>query len=285
MINDNNPTTLISYISNHKYIDFLGNLPKPLNQNNIKKILDSIVNNLPEEDYFKLGEKLISIWSHKSKKIGFPLIGVYWRNNPNLMENYLIKLANDPDWGTREYAAKLWAVVLTEDFKKVYPWSMDLVHNGTYFTKRAIVLAAKYSVLERKPGKEKKLLLLLEPLLSNKNNYVRKNLGPFSLAAFLRAFPKLTIPELEKWSNTNNEQIKWNVAKAFASSGGTTVWPLGKDILSCLAIDERRYVWKAVSSALIYLGRKKPKEIIPLLKKWLLDPKRKHVAEDALNYI
>ena len=194
-------------------------------------------------------------------------------------------MANDPDWGTREYAAKVWSVILTGDFENAYNWTKKLVEIGSIKTKRAIALAAKYSLLERIPNREIKLLELLEPLLSEKEVYIRKNLGPFSLAAFLRAFPKITLPRLKEWAKKDNEQIRWNVAKTFASSGGSMHWPLGKDILFQLAVDERRYVWKAVSSALHYLGRNKPEKIIPLLNEWLVDPIRKKVAEDALNYI
>ncbi|MBY9007334.1 MAG: HEAT repeat domain-containing protein [Candidatus Lokiarchaeota archaeon] len=276
---------LKSYILENNPHIFLNNLPKPLNQEKINFIIDFIITETSKEDYFKLGQDLISIWNQKSKKIGFSLIAVYWRENQESMKEYLIKLANDPDWGTREYAAKLWAVVLTENYENSYNWTKNLVQQGTNYTKRTIALAAKYSALERKHGREEKLLQLLEPLLSNKDKYIRKNLGPFALAAFLRAYPNLTIPKLKKWSRMDDKQIRWNVAKSFASSGGTTSWPLGNEILTQLATDKRRYVWKAVSSALHYLGRKKPNEIIPLLKQWLLDSNRKHVAEDALHYI
>ena len=276
---------LKSLILKNNCSEFLKNLPKPLNQEKLKQIINFIRKEVNEKELFQFSQELISIWNPKSKKVGFPLIALYWNQNQESMKNYLLKLANDSDWGTREYAAKIWSAILTEDYDNSYNWTYELVNNGSIYTKRAIALAAKYSALERIPGREEKLLNLLEPLLSNKEEYIRKNLGPFSLAAFLRAFPNLTIPKLKEWAKSTNEQIRWNVAKAFASSGGTTSWPLGKEILFQLATDERRYVWKAVSSAFHYLGRKKTNEIFPMLEQWLLDPNRKHVAQDALHYI
>jgi len=52
-----------------------------------------------------------------------------------------------------------------------------------------------------------------------------------------------------------------------------------------LAADRRRYVWRAVASALKNLGRRKPEKVKPELSRWLLNGKRRKVAEIALHRI
>ena len=59
---------------------------------------------------------------------------------------------------------------------------------------------------------------------------------------------------------------------------------MGMRILSALATDERRYVWRAVASAMLYLARRQSK-VHDMLKNWLKDPKRVKVAETALKYL
>ena len=71
---------------------------------------------------------------------------------------------------------------------------------------------------------------------------------------------------------------------AFASYGGNKNWREGVEILTMLAADERRYVWRSVASALLYLARRHP-EIQDTLKEWLKDPERAKVAETALKYL
>lgn len=71
---------------------------------------------------------------------------------------------------------------------------------------------------------------------------------------------------------------------AFASFGGNRNWQKGIKILTELATDERRYVWRSVASALLYLACRHP-EVQNMLKEWLQDPKRANVAKTALAYL
>ena len=71
---------------------------------------------------------------------------------------------------------------------------------------------------------------------------------------------------------------------AFASYGGNRNWSEGMKILTELATDERRYVWRAVASACLHLARRH--EVVKeILKTWLNDPARAKVAETALRYL
>jgi 3-methyladenine DNA glycosylase AlkC len=113
------------------------------------------------------------------------------------------------------------------------------------------------------------LVSLVEPLLSDKTPYVRKNLGSFAIGdGLLRCYPSTAMKYLHKWAERKDEGTLWNVAMAFASYGGKKNWQEGVKILSALATDERRYVWRAVASAMLYLARRQPK-VHDMLKNWL----------------
>jgi len=89
---------------------------------------------------------------------------------------------------------------------------------------------------------------------------------------------------LHRWANSEDESTLWNVAMAFASYGGNKNWREGMKILTELATDERRYVWRGVASACLYLARRHEK-VKETLKSWLNDPRRMKVAETALTYL
>ena len=71
---------------------------------------------------------------------------------------------------------------------------------------------------------------------------------------------------------------------AFASYGGNRNWREGMKILTKLAADKRRYVWRSVASSLLYLARRQP-EVRDKLEMWLGDPERAKAAVTALKYL
>jgi 3-methyladenine DNA glycosylase AlkD len=115
---------------------------------------------------------------------------------------------------------------------------------------------------------------------------VRKNLGSYAIGdGLLRCYPRLTLRYLEKWVESEDEQVRWNVAMSFASYGGNKQWERALEILTRLATDERRYVWRAVASALRYIGRRRPEQVRLILEEWLHDERLRRPAEVALKYI
>ncbi len=126
---------------------------------------------------------------------------------------------------------------------------------------------------------------MIEPLLSDKTVYVRKNLGSYAIGdGLLRCYPTITIKHLHRWADSKDESVLWNVAMAFASYGGSRNWHEGMKILTQLATDDRRYVWRAVASACLYLARRH-EEVEETLKTWLNHPIRAKVAETAFRYL
>jgi 3-methyladenine DNA glycosylase AlkD len=283
---------------------YIGEIEKSLSEKNLEKFIQAwtqmkkhgakfygatlrlVKKNLGEEEIFEWAKQL----ALKKETRGFACL-MLTLGNPYLqheeeVKTLLLTLGNDANWETREAASDAFASVLLRNFDKAYPVFKEWVKHDSENIRRAVSLAAKKVAKARKPEYGKPLLDLIEPLLSDKSVYVRKNLGPFAIGdGLLRAYPKLTMQYVKKWSRSKNQQVLWNVAMVFSAAEGAKHYDEAPQILKRLAADERRYVWRAVASALKNLGRRNPEKVRPELKRWLLDSKRNKVAKTSLHYI
>jgi len=208
-----------------------------------------------------------------------------WEKDRSRAEKWLKKLADDEHWIVREDAHNVWGRLLGKHFKKIKPILQTWTRSSSANLRRCVAIAVRKAGNLKKEDLAKPLISLLEPLLSDRTPYVRKNLGPFAIGdGLLRCYPSVTLGRLCEWARRKDEGSLWNVAMAFASYGGNKNWQEGTRILSALATDERRYVWRAVASAMLYLARRQPK-VRDMLKNWLKDSKRVKVAETALKYL
>jgi len=239
-----------------------------------------------EEEIFEWAEQLAVKKETRSLACLVLALGNPYPHHKEAVKRLLFDLGNDTNWETREAASDAFASVLLKNFNDVYPQFQAWVKHDSENIRRAVALAAKKVSKVRKPEFGEPLLRLVEPLLSDKSVYVRKNLGPFAVGdGLLRAYPKLTVQFVKKWSQSQDEQVLWNVAMVFSAAEGAKHCDEALPILKRLAADERRYVWRAVASALKNLGRRKPEKVKPELKRWLHDKKRRKVAETALHYV
>ncbi len=197
-----------------------------------------------------------------------------------------LKMADDADWEVRERAAVLLSELLVTDFDEIYARCLEWVHHPSENVRRAVVVGMKVAAKARKPGWGEKFLDLIEPLMSDRSVYVRKNLGPFAIGdGLLRYYPDLTLRRLEQWADQEDEQVRWNVAMVFSAASGATYIEAALPILGKLAADDRRFVWRAAASAMRNLARRKPEQVRPVLEAWLGDEKRRKVAEVVVQYV
>ena len=130
-----------------------------------------------------------------------------------------------------------------------------------------------------------RLLKLLDPLMRDESRYVRVNLGQFAISlALLKNYPDLTLKWLRKHARSKNEFARWNVAMVWSAVGGRKYAEQGMELLTVLAADERRFVWRAVASATAKLGKARPEVVKPIVKLWRADPRRRQVAEVVSRY-
>jgi hypothetical protein len=90
---------------------------------------------------------------------------------------------------------------------------------------------------------------------------------------------------LVQWSTSNEPPVLWNVAMAFSAPPAAPIAKKALIVLRKLSLDERRPVWRAVSSAMWKLGRHSPEIVRPELMRWLEDERRVEVAREALKHI
>ncbi|MFC2078269.1 DNA alkylation repair protein [Candidatus Bipolaricaulota bacterium] len=184
-------------------------------------------------------------------------------------------LLDDADWTVRDAAATIGGRLLRADFQGMLHHVRTWTESPSPSVRRAAVIAAGRAAHPRH-------LEWAEPLLK----LLRRSLGPFALgAALLRHYPRTTFEYLTQWSTSNDAQVLWNVAMAFSAPPAATMAKKTLIILRKLSLDERRLVWRAVSSALWKLGRTCPEIVRPELARWLEDDRRTDVAREALKHL
>jgi HEAT repeat protein len=204
---------------------------------------------------------------------------------PDLTLDLLFGLVSDEEASVREAAAESAGRLLDAEFPhllaRIERWRDDPSPRVRHAALVAVAGAARRERAER----AEPLLRLIAPLLSDRDPLVRRSLGPSAVAALLQHYPSLAFEHLVQWSTSNDEQVLWNVAMAFTSSAAAELAKKALIVLRKLSLDERRYVWRAVATAMWKLGRKRPDVVRPELARWLLDEERVAVARAALTYL
>ena len=235
----------------------------------------------------------IWIWATKLSCDGNPFARRYapqilfklWEKDKNRVGEILANLADDEHWLVREHAHGVCGELLKKHFQQVFPLLRIWSSHPSANLRRCVAIAVRDAGNLRKEEWAEPLIQLLEPLLSDKTAYVRKNLGPYAIGdGLLRCYPDFTLKHLRRWAYRRDEGTRWNVAMAFASYGGNRNWQEGLEILAILASDKRRYVWRSAASALLYLARRHP-EIQNTLKTWMKNSERVKVATTVLEYL
>ncbi len=223
---------------------------------------------------------------HLSTTLGIRLMVVFFPDRPDDVEALWVRLAEHADWQRREDAAWMLSELLVAHFGEVYRPCSEWVLHPSENIRRAVAVGVKRAAKVRHPEWGQSFLDLLDPLLDDRSTYVRKNLGPFAIGdGLLRCYPHLTLQRLAAWADRPDEGTRWNVAMAFSAAEAAKHVEAALPILAELAADDRRYVWRAVASAMRNLGRRRPAETVPVLEAWLEDEHRRQVAQVALQYI
>jgi hypothetical protein len=184
------------------------------------------------------------------------------------VERAVNRLARDDDWEVREAAASLLGDALERAFDEYLRPAQAWMATGEPRLRRAVVVAAKYAARSRHPDRAEPLLDLIEPALAERDEYVRRNLGPFAIGdQLLRSYPDATFARLERWAREPDEIVRWNVASTFTSASGARVAERGFGILAFLATDTRPLVARAVSAAVRNIVRRRP-ELREAVAEW-----------------
>ncbi|MEO6796123.1 MAG: HEAT repeat domain-containing protein [Candidatus Dormibacter sp.] len=218
--------------------------------------------------------------SPTGRQVACLLLASRYENDPAGVLRIAETLADDPHWEVREAAGGLLGTLLDRDFDRIREHLIDLRSARSENLRRAVVLAAKYAARRDKPERVGDLLGMLEPLLSDPEPYVRRNLGPSAIGdALLRVDPKQTLKCLREWSKHRDPIVRWNVAMAFSSAIGSFHWPAAKAILERLAKGPEPIVRNAVAKAMRRCRQRYTDEVEETRLRWLKDRERAPTAQ------
>jgi 3-methyladenine DNA glycosylase AlkC len=237
-------------------------------------------------DRFRWVKQLLTQKDFNGHQLGLVMLSDVYDQRPKAVLELLQRHANSANWVVREYAGTCAGRILDQHFPEVYPVMQTWSQHQSENVRRAVVIAAMEAAKANHPKRGAKLLKLLDPLMRDESRYVRVNLGQFAVSlALLKNYPELTLKWLRKHARSKNEFARWNVAMVWSAVGGRKYAAEGMELLTELAADERRFVWRAVASAAAKLGQARPEIVKPIVKQWRADPQRRYVAEVVSRYL
>ena len=155
-----------------------------------------------------------------------------YQGYPNMVLGLIKDLALHDNWEIREEAATVIKRLNQKHFNELLPVYKKWVRGNNPFLKRAV------SVGLIKPFKDEdkfidEILELFEFIIQCDDGYVKKNAGPFGLAAIFRHYPKITEAKLYEWLDkyADNPNVVWNVMSVFAQANAKYYKTEGKQIL------------------------------------------------------
>ncbi|HTP08901.1 MAG TPA: DNA alkylation repair protein [Anaerolineae bacterium] len=237
-------------------------------------------------DRFHWVKQLLTQQDFNGHQLGLVMLSDVYDQKSKTVLQLLQRHTDSPNWVVREYAGTCAGRILDQHFTEVYPVMQVWAQHQSENVRRAVVIATMEAAKANHPKRGAKLLQLLDPLMRDESRYVRVNLGQFAVSlALLKNYPDLTLRFLRKHARSKNEFARWNVAMVWSAVGGRKYAEQGMELLTELAADERRFVWRAVASATAKLGQARPEIVKPIVKQWRADPQRRQVAEVVSRYL
>lgn len=134
-----------------------------------------------------------------ARAIAVSLSRHYWPSRPDEVHARLLRLADDEDWWVREAAHSTMGSLLVAHFDALYPILQFWAAHPSVNVRRGVAIAARTAANERREEWAEVLLDLVEPLLADRAQYVRKNLGPYAIGdGLLRCYPQPTLARLRR---------------------------------------------------------------------------------------
>jgi HEAT repeat protein len=216
----------------------------------LSRIEKLVKKNLSEEDRYRLAKKLLKRPEYTARNLGTHLIASGWPAHKDV-EIYIEDAANDGEWIVREYAATAFAILLEKDFAHFSKLYLKWLKTKSVNVKRAIALAVKYESKSAEAKKWKTYFDLIDPLMAEEAEYIRKNLGPFAIGdGLLSRFPRQILDSCKKWAKSENQNVRWNTAMIFTAAAARKFASDGRPILRALEKDGSLFVSRAAKKAL-----------------------------------
>ncbi|WP_408010621.1 DNA alkylation repair protein [Pseudalkalibacillus sp. A8] len=217
-----------------------------------RKVTNWILKQLNEDTtiLWKIASHLGESESPSAKEVCAHLIPELYGYFPEESVKLLHKFADDDNWEVREWAAGGCGEVLArhyDDFYRVIDsWKKDESEN----VRRATVLSIMYASKSLNESHAPELLQILEPLMHDEAEYVKKNLGAFAIGdALLKRYPNHVITWLRSLVESENEIVRWNIAMVFSAAAARPFHEEGERLLAMMETDNRKTIQRAVKKA------------------------------------
>jgi HEAT repeat protein len=220
----------------------------------------------------------------EAREMACALLDTFWRDHRKEVERITLNLARDEEREVRLYAASTMARIVRTNFRAYFRYLRAWSRHADPSVRRQVIIATVALADREHPEWAKPLLDMLEPHMTERDPYVRRNLGPFALGqGLLRVYPEATLERFEKWLESESEIVRWNVAMAFTAPSAPLEWERSLGLIRRLAADPRRFVWGAAAMAIRNLDSLRPRRVRPTLKQWMKDPALRVAVSTALN--
>lgn len=211
------------------------------------------------ENLFRTVLELCLSGNPTAQEVGAHLLATCFEVDSQTVESVLHNLADSPNWEVREWVAAACGTVLEQHFDHFYPTLVSWATEESENVRRAVALAVMYAGKIRNPDFADPMLDVIEMLLPDRSTYVRDNLGPFAIGSgLIKYYPDHVLERLHRWAQSDDEQVRWNVAMVFSAADGAKYAPAAREVLGMLALDERSYVQKAVARAMKNIRKRCP---------------------------
>jgi hypothetical protein len=197
------------------------------------------------------------------KELAAAIVAPLAASHPADVERAVLRLARDDRWDVRESAASLLGEALDAAFERYLSTCREWMARPEPRVRRAIAVAARRAARARAPERAGALLDLVEPALRDRDEQVRRGVGPMAIGGrLMRSYPDVTLARLERWAADPDEAVRWNVATSLGSAAGARLADRALPLLRALARDPSELVSRAADAALRRVRERRP-DVVP----------------------
>ena len=224
-----------------------------------RKWAKSWARGLSEEELEKVVRELLRHGERKALELAGHLAPRLVDTKRELVFKVVERLATDEDWELREEAATVIKEIKRKvGFGELCPKLKEWVEKGPYLA-RAVSVGMIQKFREEGDWLEE-ILDLFEKIMQYDDGYVKKNCGPFGLAAIFRRYPEKVEEKLLEWLDKyqNQPTVWWNVMMVFSQGNARHFPEAGRRVLEAMQEVEERFpklkrsyesVWRKINKS------------------------------------
>lgn len=192
-------------------------------------------------------------------ELGLLILPVQDKNSREVCFGKILELADHSNWEVREYAGEALAQLLRYCFNEYMGELIALRSHMSENIRRAVVISMKYLAKYKELDIYDEIIEVLDVYMDDESQYVKKNLGPFAIGdSLINYSPSKTLKYLSSKSNSENINVKWNVASVFSTATSAKYADLGIPILEKLSLDKSTLVSRTALKSLDSLFKRRP---------------------------